>query len=836
MTAPPSVDDLLDLTERSGLLSAAQLAPYRTRSGEAAEDVARSLIRDRLLTPFQARQLLRGKHRGFFVTEKYKILDHLGEGGMGRVLLCEHLILHRLVAVKLLHVSGVSVPGAEERFFREGRAAAQVVHPNLVHVYDMERAGATPFMVMEYVDGTNLHQLVAERGLLEVNRAVEYVKQAAVGLHHAHRAGLVHRDIKPGNLILDRTGTVKVLDLGLARFYTGTARNQSLTQKFDAASILGTADFIAPEQTMDSSKVDIRADVYSLGISFYFLLSGKMPFAEGTAAQKILWHQTRDPEPVTELRPDVPPGVVAVLEKMIRKDPAERYQTPAEVVVALRPLLTAPVAPPPPEEMPKVRPTAYQLGVSPPPSAAVLGIGPPDPTTPHPGVGSTPPHAMSPPSPVAAARPASSGVPIGTPDQAPTSPTSVPRPGTGSPGAWTPEAPASAPVTGPLAPVRTRRAVLFAVAGVVVAAVVGVAIWAATQSGNRPDTKGGPVAAPPLAEPGPSGPLQVPPAPPSPGRKTATLKGSGSTLAAPVMQRWAALYEAKTGLTIDYEPVGSSRGVQRMINRDCSFACTDAFLDDKQLADARGAGGEMIHVPLVVAPVVVGYNLPALKDKARVRFTGPVLAAIYSGKIARWSDPRLAAANPGVDLPDLAIAVVHRSEGSGTTFVWTEFLSKSSPGGWTPGVGNVVEWPVGVGASGNDGVAVAVSRTEGAIGYVDLTSALANDLRVGLVKNRTGEYVDPHDPAGVTAAAEALLPGMPDDLRFSLVDAPGPKSYPIAATTWAVFYANPPGDAKELVAFLRWATHEGQAEAAKLRYVPLPPELVRRIDAKLDRL
>src|SRR5262249_58429326 len=143
---------------------------------------------------------------------------------------------------------------------------------NIVRVHDMDRAGATPFMVMEYVDGTSLHQVVAGHGPLAVNRAADSIRQAACGLQHAHEHGLVHRDIKPGNLLLDRAGTVKLLDLGLARFYIDATRNQNLTQKFDAASILGTADFIAPEQTMNSSRVDIRADIYSLGISFYFML------------------------------------------------------------------------------------------------------------------------------------------------------------------------------------------------------------------------------------------------------------------------------------------------------------------------------------------------------------------------------------------------------------------------------------------------------------------------------------------------------------------------------------------------------------------------------------
>ena len=325
MTTPPTTLDFFGLIERSGLLALDRLAPYRVRSGQepqSSELIARQLIRDRLLTPFQARILLRGKFKGFFISDKYKILDQLGEGGMGRVLLCEHLVLHKLVAVKLLNATASAAPGATERFLREARAAAAVDHPNIVRVFDVDRAGTTPFMVLEYVDGMNLHQLVTTHGPFSVARAVEYTRQAAVGLHAAHLAGLIHRDIKPGNLLLNRPGIIKVLDLGLARFMQDAGRNDNLTARFDDNSILGTADFIAPEQTMNSSNVDIRADIYSLGHTFYFLLTGKMSFGEGNAAQKLIWHQLRQPEPVSSVRAGVPLAVQNVLVRMIQKKPA----------------------------------------------------------------------------------------------------------------------------------------------------------------------------------------------------------------------------------------------------------------------------------------------------------------------------------------------------------------------------------------------------------------------------------------------------------------------------------------------------------------------------------
>src|SRR5262249_39900016 len=206
MPTAQTCEAFFTLIERSGLLAPERLAPYRTTHAPNAVELAKTLVRDRLLTPYQARQLLRGKARGYFLTEKHKVLEELGEGGMGQMLLCEHLLLQKLVAVKLLNASWVNVPGAEGRFLPEARAAAAVDHPNIVRVFDVDRTAGIPFMVMEYVDGINLHQLVAEHGPLAPMRAAEYARQAAVGLHAAHRVGLVHRDIKPGNILLDRAG------------------------------------------------------------------------------------------------------------------------------------------------------------------------------------------------------------------------------------------------------------------------------------------------------------------------------------------------------------------------------------------------------------------------------------------------------------------------------------------------------------------------------------------------------------------------------------------------------------------------------------------------------
>ena len=328
------------------------------------------MLAEHLLTPFQAKQLNERRHRGFFLSEKYKILDFLGQGGMSRVLLCEHLLLQRLVAVKILNKSLDKFPGAAERFLREARASASMDHPNIARVFDVDRTGLGPCIVMEYVDGTNLHDMATKREPLAVGRVAHFISQAATGLQQTwHLAGLVHRDVKPANLMLDRTGTVKLLDLGLARFFDPT-RTDNLTQEIDATCIIGTADYIAPEQVMESSSADIRSDIYSLGYTMYFLLTRKLPAGTGSAMRKLLWHQTREPEPIRKVRPEVPEALAAVLERMIKKKPDERYQTPADVVAALSPWTAKSIGDPSADEMPRTKAASYRLGLCPPPDSS----------------------------------------------------------------------------------------------------------------------------------------------------------------------------------------------------------------------------------------------------------------------------------------------------------------------------------------------------------------------------------------------------------------------------------------------------------------------------------
>jgi serine/threonine protein kinase/Tol biopolymer transport system component len=392
MPAPSTVEDFLEIVVKSGVLEKDTLGPYlqQMKAADALppspSKLGAAMVRDGLLTRFQAGQFLQGKWRGFWISGKYKLLDHLGQGGMGNVYLCEHKVMRRLVAIKVLPHEQAKDPAALERFHREARAAAALDHPNIVRAHDVDHDGRHHFLVMEYVEGSCLQDIVKQKGPMDVTRAAHYVRQASLGLHHAHEAGLVHRDIKPGNLLLDRQGVVKVLDMGLARFFRDHA--DTLTQLQDEKAILGTADYLAPEQAIDSHAVDIRADVYSLGATFYYLLAGRPPFGEGkTVAQKLLLHQMKEPPPLRELRPEVPEGLAAVVARMMAKAPDDRYQTPADVYEALAEWTQAPIPPPPEDEMPKAGarprsgPDTPSQGVrTPPPNASTPWLATPKPT------------------------------------------------------------------------------------------------------------------------------------------------------------------------------------------------------------------------------------------------------------------------------------------------------------------------------------------------------------------------------------------------------------------------------------------------------------------------
>lgn len=354
MSAVMAPDRFLETLRKSGLVEEPALQAWLTEQTEkgtlpaTASELAAALLRDGFVSQFQAQHLLAGKSRGYVVSEKYRILELLGAGSAGRVYLCEHVMMRRLFAIKILSEQASRRKETMERFYREARASGLLDHPNMVRCIDIDQRGAMHFLVIEYVDGINLYDYVQKNGPLAVDQAANYIAQAASGLQYAFESGLIHRDIKPGNLLVNRAGVIKILDMGLARFFHDV--NGSITRETDREELLGTIDYIAPEQALDSHDVDIRADIYSLGASFYYLLTGRGPFL-GSTAEKLMRHQVAKPHPIREMRPEVPEAIEQIVFKMMAKNPADRYQIPAEVEDALSDWLGE-LRPPAEAEMP----------------------------------------------------------------------------------------------------------------------------------------------------------------------------------------------------------------------------------------------------------------------------------------------------------------------------------------------------------------------------------------------------------------------------------------------------------------------------------------------------
>jgi serine/threonine protein kinase len=357
MSVPTSSQEFLDALRASELIDAAKLAGLP----DDPRDAAAELVRAGLLTGYQANQLLQGKSRGFLLAS-YKILQPIGKGGMGTVFLAEHTAMRRRIALKVIPANQIKDKLSLERFHREARSAAALDHPNIVMVYDVGQAAKAHYLAMEYVEGEDLQSVLDKGGPPHFSEAVHWAYQAAAGLHHAHEKGLVHRDVKPANLIRSKDGAVKILDMGLARSFQEEADNLTGALGTDSDAT-GTADYVSPEQALNEP-VDQRADVYSLGATLFALVAGFPPF-RGTMLQKLAQHQTVAPPRLSDVKPEVPQGLSDVVAKMMAKKPSARYQTAAEVMDALSPWLAAGTRsklgialPAEPEPLPPVSPSA----------------------------------------------------------------------------------------------------------------------------------------------------------------------------------------------------------------------------------------------------------------------------------------------------------------------------------------------------------------------------------------------------------------------------------------------------------------------------------------------
>ncbi len=314
------------------------------------------------------------------------------------------------------------------------------------------------------------------------------------------------------------------------------------------------------------------------------------------------------------------------------------------------------------------------------------------------------------------------------------------------------------------------------------------------------------------------------------GAQTIALNGAGATFPFPLYSKWSQVYDAEKGVRINYQSIGSGGGIRQFMEKTVDFGASDGPMTDDQV---RQAGGRVLHIPMVAGAVVLVYNIQGVGPG--LNFTSGVLADIFLGKISKWNDPRIVKDNAGMKLPAADIVVVHRSDGSGTTAIWVNYLSKVSAEWKTKvGEGTSVEWPTGLGGRGNEGVAGLVKQTPNALGYVELAYALTNQMPFGSVQNKAGQFVRP-SLSSTTKAMDGALRSIPEDYRVFFTNPDGRDAYPVAGFTWILIYGDQrdPVKGKALVDFLWWATHDGQKYAPTLLYASLPKSLVQRIEGTL---
>ena len=310
------------------------------------------------------------------------------------------------------------------------------------------------------------------------------------------------------------------------------------------------------------------------------------------------------------------------------------------------------------------------------------------------------------------------------------------------------------------------------------------------------------------------------------------LNGAGATFPYPIYSKWFSDYANKTGVKINYQSIGSGGGIRQLSEQTVDFGASDSPMSDDEMTKAKG--GPVLHIPTVLGADVVIYNLPGVTTA--LKLTPDVIAGIFLGTIKKWNDAKIASLNSGVSLPNQDILVVHRSDGSGTTYIFTDYLTAAAPTWKAIGKGKEVKWPVGIGAKGNEGVSGQVKQTPGAIGYVELAYAKQNNLPIAAVRNKSGQFVAA-SVAAVTAAAAGVAKSLPanTDYRLSIVNGPGADSYPISSFTWILVYQHQ-SDAtkgKKLVDFLNWALTDGEAEASSLDYAPLPGEMAAKVKERV---
>src|SRR3954454_21532939 len=342
----PKASRFWQVALQSGLIDAEGLqacfdaiAPEKRVAEQLDRRLARQAVQQGRLSLWQAQQVLAGRSSGFKIN-RYTLVDMIGQGGMGRVYLARDTRLNRSVALKILEPERMNNPRAIARFQREARVGAQLQHENLVRIYDFGEANGRFFLVMEYIEGKTISALITSQGPMPAPTAARLARQIALGLEHAHRKGLIHRDVNPYNILVNHDAIAKLADLGLA---IDLAEEERVTRE---GATVGTFDYVAPEQARHSHAADIRSDIYSLGCTLYHMVAGQVPFPSPSLPEKLFAHQALEPTPLSQLAEDVPPALVEMVQRMMRKKPEERYATPLQVAQALEPFI---------EEYPRIR-------------------------------------------------------------------------------------------------------------------------------------------------------------------------------------------------------------------------------------------------------------------------------------------------------------------------------------------------------------------------------------------------------------------------------------------------------------------------------------------------
>jgi serine/threonine-protein kinase len=763
----------------------------------------------------------------------YVIEEQVGAGGMAVVFRARDEVLGRLAAIKVLAPALAADPEFRARFLRESRAVASVDEPHIIPVYGAGETEGMLYIATRFVAGGDLAALlVSNRGPLGPGRAAALIAQVASALDAAHRTGLVHRDVKPGNVLVDHVPGqdehAYLTDFGITR---GISSETGLTA---AGQFMGTPDYCAPEQ-IRGRQVDGRTDQYALGCVAFVLLAGVPPFHRSEAVATLFAH-LNDPIPAaTGIRPGLPRALDPVLAKAMAKEPQDRYASCGEFAAELRDALAS-AAPGRAHE------------------AAVAEAGPREEASPHGADPEAPDDAKNGSRHSGSRGPQQGGIvrehdiaPVPLRSHGPTLPASstgqvkdlhgdtMPRQA-GKEGFPPPQSPPFQESSGRAEQASRRRTAALAGSAALILAAAGI-LTALLLPGS---THGTGSLAPPTSSttssllPTSSATSSASPSPasPSPASLSGTLTASGSTFQTSFQEEAISNFRSiDPGISVAYGGGGSGKGRTDLAGGTVQYAGSDSPIPANQ--QSLFAGKTVLYFPVQIGPIAIAYNLPGVKN---LKLDPAALAGIFSGNIKTWDDPAIKALNPGVTLPSSQINVVVRADSSGTTANFTQYLVDAAGSAWTLGTGSTISFPSTVHAvNGGPTVAGAVASTSGSIGYVDNSTATKSNLSTALIKNKDGKFVGP-STAGATAAASQVTPAA--NLTFSTVDEPGADSYPITYQSWDLVYAKQPNasTASLLKAYLGYLLGAGQQLLPPLGLAPLPSSIDAKAVAQLSQI